>query len=450
MSLVGACRKPPTLLVHPISNALARAYKTEFVLQNGMTARQLDIDNSNPLLCALIAHQIHHRPQQRLTFADYMDLALYHPEYGYYATNQANIGVEGDFVTSAHLGADFGELLAEQFVQMWHLLKQPSPFHLIEMGAGQGVLAYDILRYLHRHHFPCFEAVDYIIVEKSTAMMGEQQQRLQSLANSLGHLRWSSWDNIAPDSIVGCCFSNELVDAFSVHQICVKSSQLQEVYVTLENELVTEKATDSSTMQPSFVEVIGELSTPQLSQYFDLIGIQIPSPSYPDGYRTEVNLAALDWINTIADRLHQGYVLTIDYGYPATRYYSPARSHGTLQCYYQQSHHSDPYRHVGRQDITAHVDFTALERQGELRGLKTVGFTQQGLFLMALGLGDRLAALSDPMVNENQSINDILRRRDALHALMNPMGLGSFGVLIQSKGLDEQQQLNCLNGLTMP
>jgi SAM-dependent MidA family methyltransferase len=119
-----------------------------------------------------------------------------------------------------------------------------------------------------------------------------------------------------------------------------------------------------------------------------------------------------------------------------------------------EDNHSDPYINIGQQDVTADVDFTALERQGERCGLQTVGFTQQGLFLMALGLGDRVAALSDPTQTEHQSVNDILRRRDALHSLMNPMGLGNFGVLIQSKGLgidqDISQHSKLLKGLSTP
>ena len=143
-------------------------------------------------------------------------------------------------------------------------------------------------------------------------------------------------------------------------------------------------------------------------------------------------------------------MLTVDYGYAAERYYSPARSQGTLQCYYQHSHHSNPYIHVGNQDITAHVDFTALERHGERYGLTTVGFTQQGLFLMALGLGDRIAELSQLSPSSELSMNDILRRRDALHALINPMGLGNFGVLVQSKGLTDREQLVVPKGLDIP
>jgi SAM-dependent MidA family methyltransferase len=231
-----------------------------------------------------------------------------------------------------------------------------------------------------------------------------------------------------------------------VHQIVLDAGQLREVYVAIA------PATIKSSFQQPFTEVIGDLSTPQLSNYFELIGISFASDRYADGYRTDVNLAALDWLKTVSDRLHRGYLLTIDYGYPANRYYSPTRSQGTLQCYYQHAHHSDPYSNIGHQDITAHVDFTALERQGEQYGLRTVGFTQQGLFLMALGLGDRLAALSDSTATEAQSINDILRRREALHSLMNPMGLGNFGVLIQSKGLENDQPSSSatLKGLSLP
>ena len=159
-----------------------------------------------------------------------------------------------------------------------------------------------------------------------------------------------------------------------------------------------------------------------------------------------MNLAALDWIATVADRLRQGYLLTIDYGYAADRYYSHNRSQGTLQCYYQHAHHSDPYVAIGQQDITAHVDFTALEKQGERCGLQKIGFTPQGLFLMALGLGDRIAALSQS--NVDQPLPDILRRREALHALINPMGVGNFGVLVQAKGLSQVALRSPLKGLT--
>lgn len=404
---------------------------------------------SNRLLCEAIAQRIAQSPNQRISFAEFMELALYHPEQGYYATNHANIGAGGDFFTSPHLGRDFGELLAEQFVDMWQQMGCPDPFTLVEMGAGQGLLVQDIVRYLHRHQFEMFEALHYIIIERSPALRAEQQQRFAKLTQSWGRLSWQAWDEIPSGSIVGCCFSNELVDAFPVHQVCKHSGELQEIYVTVNS---TDQEAKPTTENYQFIEQVGDLSTPQLREYFDWVGVDLFTDYYPDGYRTEVNLAALDWLATVADRLQRGYVLTIDYGYRADRYYSPVRSQGTLQCYYQHAHHSDPYAYVGRQDITAHADFTALERKGEDCGLTTIGFTQQGLFLLALGLGDRIAQLSDATVNEEQSLNDILRRRDALHSLANPLGLGNFGVLVQAKGLANTDALHPLQlrGLQAP
>ncbi|NET50186.1 MAG: class I SAM-dependent methyltransferase, partial [Merismopedia sp. SIO2A8] len=274
-----------------------------------------------------------------------------------------------------------------------------------------------------------------------------QQWLTQDMALPGQGLHWCTWEEIASDSVVGCFLSNELVDAFPVHLLRWDQGQLWERYVTTVNA-------DDGTIQ--FQEVVGELSTDVLLEYFELVGIEWSSDRYESGYCTEVNLAALDWLTTVASRLHQGYVLTIDYGYPAHRYYNPARNGGTLQCYYQHAHHSDPYLHVGNQDITSHVDFTALERHGERCGLTTVGFMQQALFLMALGLGDRIAALSSSAPsspiepNETLAINDILRRREALHALMNPIGMGNFGVLVQSKGLSSEQQATPLKGLDIP
>jgi SAM-dependent MidA family methyltransferase len=410
-------------------------------------------------LRSIIANQIGAEPNQRITFADYMDLALYHPEQGYYATGAVNIGSEGDFFTSPHLSRDFGELLAEQFAQMWDILGHPIPFTLMEMGAGQGLLAADVLYYLHRHYPDCFEVLEYIIIEKAAGLISQQQQQLKQLKigdNPLP-LRWCSLEEISENSITGCCFSNELIDAFPVHQVVLEGGQLKEIYVTKAHTGADNIALDTQSLsETNFVEVTDSLSTSKLAEYFDFIGINLLSGTYPEGYRTEVNLATLDWLNTVANRLQRGFLLTIDYGYSADRYYQPARHQGTLQCYYQHRHHDNPYLYIGQQDITAHVNFTALERQGELCGLRKVGFTQQGLFLMALGLGDRIAALSardsdrGNAIAKAQDVMKIMQRRQILHQLMDPMGLGGFGVLVQSKGLTEQEEQLPLKGLTVP
>ncbi len=453
-------------------------------------------------LRSLIASKIAAAPNQRITFAEYMDLALYQPQHGYYATGTVNIG--SDFFTSPHLDRDFGELLAEQFAQMWDILERPTPFTLVEMGAGQGLLAADVLHYLHRQHPDCFESLEYIIVEKAAGLIVQQQQQLQRLR--LGTkplpLRWCSLEEIPENSVTGCCFSNELVDAFPVHQVLLDAGQLKEIYVTIsDREGVRSQESGVSTIttidfnspdlsleeihnppagrsprtaksrdatadslaldavessEINFAEVTDIPSTPKLAEYFDFVGIDLMSGAYPEGYRTEVNLAALEWLKTVANRLRRGFLLTIDYGYSADRYYQPARHQGTLQCYYQHRYHDDPYVYVGQQDITAHVNFTALECQGELSGLCKVGFTQQGLFLMALGLGDRLSALSaadtprGQAIAKGQDLVKIMHRRQTLHELMNPMGLGGFGVLVQSKGLTAQEEQVALKGLTVP
>jgi SAM-dependent MidA family methyltransferase len=424
------------------------------------------MDDSNLELIEEIRRAIASSPQQRITFAQYMDLALYHPTCGYYTTKAVQMGKQGDFFTSTHLGADFGELLAEQFVQMWEILGKPQSFTLVEMGAGQGFLASDLLKYLQQNYQEFFAVLDYIIVEQSSALRELQQQKipptslgkggnvpsitpfLRGSPQAGGSVRWCSLEEIPDNSITGCFFSNELVDALPVHQIVVEGG-LREVYVGQENKETGGQGSYSShqalaTSHFPFAEITGELSTPRLQEYFDRVEIDLTSSAYPDGYRSEVNLAALDWLQLVSQKLHRGYVLTIDYGYNASRYYNPVRSQGTLQCYYQHHHHNDPYINIGRQDITAHVDFTALQRWGDRFGLSTVGFTKQGLFLMALGLGDRIAALSQ---NERRSLQQILQRRDSLHQLLDPMGLGGFGVLIQSRRLSNTELVQPLKGL---
>jgi len=397
-----------------------------------------ETDQSHPLLCDRIGQTIAAQPQHRITFVDFMKLALYDPEYGYYATNRVNIGPSGDFYTAPHLGADFGELLAEQFAEMWRLLGYPHPFTLVEMGAGQGLLVRDILRYLHRYHDACFEAVDYIVIEASPALRQLQQQQLANLTEKIQRLSWRTWEEIPADSVVGCFFSNELVDALPVHRVILQDGELQELYVVPSTESPEER----------FGEAIAPPSTPKLADYLQLSGIALNQPPYPNGYITEINLASLEWMATVAQRLKQGYVLTIDYGYPAQRYYLPSRRSGTLQCYFRHHHHDNPFIHIGSQDITAHVNFTALEREGERLGLESLGFTQQGLFLMALGMGDRIAALSHHELDEAFTLADLLARREALHGLIDPMGLGNFGVLLQGKGLQAEQRH--LRGLKMP
>ncbi len=357
-------------------------------------------------------------------------MALYHPDYGYYSSGQVAIGNKGDFFTASSLGADFGELLAEQFAEIWVILDRPEAFQVVEMGAGLGDLAIDILNYWQSNYPDLLQNVEYSIIEESPSLIATQQEKLQSWREKGINLSWKSWSGLANNSVTGCFFSNELIDAFPVHQVIWQDHQLQEVYVG-EN-------------RGEFIEIIAELSTTELLNYFQQLQINLDSGDYPEGYRTEVNLQALDWLDRIAQKLKQGYLLTIDYGYSAQKYYHPQRSQGTLQCYYQHRYHSDPFVNLGLQDITTHVNFTALENQGKSLGLETLRFTNQGLFLMSLGLGDRLMELSTGKF----SVAEIFKRRDALHQLIDPTGLGKFGVLLQGQGLSITQKTRSLKGFS--
>ena len=376
--------------------------------------------NNSQALYKIVLEKIRQSPKSQLTFAEYMDLVLYHSEYGYYSSGAVGIGSQGDFFTAVSLGKDFGELLAGQLFEMWEKLHHPDNFSLVEMGAGNGDLAKDIINYLQDNYPDFLKVVDYIIIDKSPSLRAIQQQTLADFHKV--NLTWKSWSEIPDNQLVGCCFSNELIDAFPVHQIVINNQSLQEIFVT-------EQA-------GQIIEHYDNISTTKLQEYFDLVQIDIVKQNYPPDYRTEVNLKALDWVDTIAKKLQQGYLLTIDYGYPAHKYYHPQRSQGTLKCYYQHRHHNNPYVNLGQQDITSHVDFTALENQGIKSGLEIIGFTKQAMFLMALGLGDRLQELSSGKYN----IQEIFQRRDALHQLINPTGLGGFGVLIQGKNLTKAQQ----------
>jgi SAM-dependent MidA family methyltransferase len=377
----------------------------------------------------IILAKIQANSDKRITFAEFMDLALYHPDYGYYSSGQVAIGAKGDFFTASSLGPDFGELLAEQLAEIWLILDRPQPFQVVEMGAGLGDLAIDILNYWQSNYPDLLQNVEYSIIEESSSLISTQQEKLQLWREKGIRLSWNSWSDLANHSVTGCFFSNELIDAFPVHQVIWQDHQLQEIYI-VEN-------------QGNLIEMIGQISTPELLNYFEKVQIKINESDYPDGYRTEVNLQALDWLNRVSQKLKQGYLLTIDYGYSAQKYYHPQRSQGTLQCYYQHRYHADPLVNLGFQDITTHVNFTALENHGQSIGLEILGFTQQGLFLMGLGLGDRLAELSTGKFN----FVEIFKRRDALHQLIDPTGLGKFGVLLQAKGLTPVQKTRSLRGI---
>lgn len=205
------------------------------------------------------------------------------------------------------------------------------------------------------------------------------------------------------------------MDAFPVHLVTVRSGELREIFVSYD------------AAEATFVEQSGLLSDPALLDYFR--NLQVDITQYDEGYRTEVNLRAATWLQNVARALGRGFALTIDYGYPAVGRYNPRRAAGTLQCYTGHTAHDNPYINIGRQDITSHVDFTALEQAGAAAGLTNLGFTRQMYFLAGLGIGERLAGLSAAGLEARA----VFAEREALQKLINPNALGNFGVLLQAK-----------------
>jgi SAM-dependent MidA family methyltransferase len=311
----------------------------------------------------LIIHMI--REQGSISFHDFMEIALYYPEKGYYAAPRDKIGEAGDFYTSPYLSELFGETVARQLEEMWQVLGRQA-ITIVECGAGTGLLARDILRYLERNK-ELFDHLQYVIIEKSEWMRQNEEAFLYA-EGLLPKVRWAeSLRDLRP--IRGCILSNELVDNFAVHQI-VMCDKLMEVFVTYDS---------------GFKEILKPASA-ELQSYLDHFGISLPV-----GCRAEINLEATEWICEAAAALSSGFVLTIDYGHPATELYR--RQTGTLACYHKHQVGFSPYDHIGEQDITTHVNFSALDHWGTRAGLENCGYTNQTRFLQGLGLISRIHRL---------------------------------------------------------
>ncbi len=336
----------------------------------------------------------------QITFAEFIELALYHPD-GYYPKG-SRIGARGDYFTSPVLHPAFGALIAVQLEVMWDTLGRPSPFWIVEPGAGEGQLAADILSFANAHMDEFARALRYIETDRSPRTASPD------LAPNASRLQASG---IPLRGIVGCILSNELFDAFPVHRFRIADGQVEEMYVSVGTG-------------GDFREEFGPPSTDRIAKRLSTLPRKLP-----DGFRGEVNLGIGDWLNDAASSLDRGYVLTIDYGYEADELYSDARAHGTFQTYYKHVDGSSPYQRIGRQDMTAHVDFSALIAEGLSAGLRPVFLTTQAEFLASLGFNPMLASM------RTRDIECPTRTANmrAMSELIKPDGLGKFRVLVQEK-----------------
>ena len=357
-----------------------------------------------------------------LTFAEYMELALYHPELGYYARADRRSGRAGDFFTSADLGPLFGELLADQFAEMWRLLGSPA-FDLVEGGAGNGWLARDILDAAATADPAFYAAIRLHLIERSVTARAAHPAVLSAHTDRL-----TASTPRLPDAVCGAIFANELLDALPTHIVVMTRDGLREIFVDASGNRLVERD--------------GPLSSREIPAYFDRLGLQLQP-----GWRAEVNLSAVAWVGEAARRLRRGFLLMIDYGHDARELYSATRATGTLATYRRHVIEagtggainsvapwlSDP----GERDITSHVDLSSIRRAAEDEHLRLLGLLDQTYFLLGLGVIDRLAAQPGATVPE-------LKQRLAAKTLLLPGGLGStHKVLILGKDVGTPRLRGC-------
>ena len=317
-----------------------------------------------------------------IPFARYMELVLYEPGFGYYAGRARKFGAQGDFVTAPELGSLFGRTLARQ-------LKSLSFGCIFELGAGTGALAQALLSQAD---------FDYTILETSADLRERQRSRLGERASWLEHL---------PERIRGVVIANEVVDAIPVHAVAWRPQGVMERGVTFSNGLQWQE-------RPAKGELLEEAKA-----------IDVPVP-----YESEIGLIARAWMRALAERLEEGVIFVIDYGFPRHEYYHPQRAAGTLMCHYRHQAHGDPFAHPGEQDITAHVDFSALADAAAGCGLEVLGYATQAQFLVNCGITEVLGE-----VNLENALHYAPLAAQA-QKLLSPAEMGElFKVLAVGRGL---------------
>ncbi|MDT7041640.1 class I SAM-dependent methyltransferase [Candidatus Nitronereus thalassa] len=353
-----------------------------------------------------------------ITFANFMEMALYDSEYGYYTTGSSPgqsgrpgfpIGMAGgDFYTAPCVSPLLAQILVRQLQEIDGRLGHPSDFTLLEMGPGEGRLIKDILDEIKKVDSDLYARLSIILIERSPFLQTVQKQAVEGHSHINKKVTWvSHLNNLKDESLVGVFLSNELVDAFPVHRVRMEPEGLKEIYVDL--------------VDGQFVEYLDEPSTDDLLKV-----LKACESTLPVGMTTEINVNAVEWMQEVVRVLHAGVVLTIDYGHTSQDYFSPQRNEGTLMCYYRHTVTTNPYERIGEQDMTAHVNFSNLAQVGEKTGLTLTGFTNLIHFLMSLGIDEIISGYDQ----ESPEVKGAIE-------LLRPQGMGTtFKVLIQHKGVE--------------
>jgi len=337
-----------------------------------------------------------------ISFARFMELALYAPGLGYYAAGKHKFGAPGDFITAPEMGSLFARCLARPCRS---ILAQLGGGDILEAGAGSGALAADLLLEL--------EALGrlperYLILELSNELRDRQAETLHRKAPRL--LKRTHWLDALPVDFRGVILANELLDAIPVERFRITHDGIRQLHVAWQNDRFCwqEKPADEA------------------------IRRRIEPLALPPGYTSEINLQAEAWVRSVADILEQGAMLLVDYGFPRAEFYHPQRSDGTLMCHYRHRAHDDPLTLVGLQDVTAHVDFTAIAEAGTGAGLSLLGYTSQAAFLIGCGL-EQLMSASDP-----EDVRAHLELTQQVKKLTSPHEMGElYKVIALGRGVQD-------------
>ncbi|MFI5225504.1 MAG: class I SAM-dependent methyltransferase [Candidatus Limnocylindrales bacterium] len=391
------------------------------------------LPDSDPVLVDLLREEL--SATGPITFARYMEVALTEPGHGYYVTSTDRPTRQGDFVTAPELHPIFGAVLARALDEGWRALDRPDPYVLVEYGAGTGALAESILTGLRADGSGLREALRYEPIELTADHAERIRARLAAVGFADAMAAPEPTDSAADHSrsadiqaaadippATGTVLANEYLDALPVHRVERSAGVLRELFVTWDP------------VGGRFAEIAGPPSTPALADRLASEGVQLP-----EGARAEICLAIDEWLDDASARVGRGFGLVIDYGRRAGELYGPARAGGTLRAYSGQRAHDDPFVAIGRQDLTAHVDFSGVERAAADRGWHSLGLTTQARFLVGAGLEGILRARQ---VDPDLGPTGYLALRASVMRLIDPRALGAFRVLALGRRVPPETRLS--------
>lgn len=350
----------------------------------------------NEQLIEIIKREINSMPSQSLSFARFMQLCLYEPTHGYYMSDRTKIGKEGDFYTSSSVGTIMGEMLAKYCVDLIERYFGDEPFvELVEWGGGNGRLAVQMLDELKRQYPDTYRIVKYISVEQSKRHVQLQKNALSEHAERVQWVTPDDWLSHRHSAAM-IVFSNELLDAFPVHRIVCEQDSLHEIVVAWHEH------------EKRFVEKRVPLLNERLHDYIEAEGLSLRHEQ-----QAEINLDAEQWIEQVGKAMRKGVLITIDYGDLAEEIYASHRMNGTLLCYRNHQAYDEPLIHVGEQDMTSHVNFSACMRAGQKVGFQRWSFVDQKTFLIEAGIMEKLKDHTNgdpfhPQAKINRTIRQIL------------------------------------------